>query len=282
MSVLVVGNAAIDRSFALERLPEPGETLLAHSSRCRLGGKGLNQAVSAARAGASVRLVAGVGGDSAADEIARYLASESVDAVLVGGNGVTDELVIMVAPNGENTVVSTAGQAQSVTPQTIDEVLQAARPGGILLLQGNLAASTTRHALEGGGARRLQRIANAAPVAFPWAALQTHVDLLIVNAVEAPLVGPFAAAKIIVTEGPAGATLIQGGQRWHVPAPRVTAVDTTGAGDVLCGVLVAALDRQMPILEALEGAVRAAALKVTREGTSSGLPTANELREILG
>ena len=91
-----------------------------------------------------------------------------------------------------------------------------------------------------------------------------------------------SASTVIVTEGASGATLIEGGQHRHVAAPPVDAIDTTGAGDVLCGVLAAALDRQMPMLEALERAVRAAALKVTRAGAWSGLPTANELREILG
>jgi ribokinase len=126
------------------------------------------------------------------------------------------------------------------------------------------------------------RIANAAPVAFSWQELQPQIDVLIVNALEARLVGPLTASTIIVTEGASGATLIQNGNRRHVTAPAVAAIDTTGAGDVLCGVLAAALDRRMPILEALERAVRAAALKVTRAGAWSGLPTANELREILG
>jgi ribokinase len=282
LSVLVAGNAALDRIFAVERLPSPGETILAGSHLRRLGGKGLNQAVTAARAGASVRFVAGVGNDSEAAEIGRYLESETVAAVLVRGAGATDESAIMVAPDGENTIVSTAGQAQSLTPRTIDWVLQGVLPGGILLLQGNLSAETTGHALERGGARRLRRIANAAPVAFPWGDLQAHVDVLVVNAVEAGLVGPLTSDAVIVTEGALGATLIQGQRRWHVRAPRVAAIDTAGAGDVLCGMLVAALERQMPLLEALERAIRAAALKVTRSGTSSGLPTAGELREILG
>ena len=152
----------------------------------------------------------------------------------------------------------------------------------ILLLQGNLSAATTRHALTHAGARRVRRIANAAPVSFAWHDLQADIDVLIVNEVEARLVAPLESAAVIVTEGASGATLIQGQQRWHVPASPVAAIDTTGAGDVLCGTLAAALDRQMPLLEALARAVRAATLKVTRQGTSAGLPSAAELREILG
>ena len=282
MSVLVVGNAAIDRVFAVERLPTPGETVLARTAARRFGGKGLMQAVTAARAGAQVRFCAAVGDDADADEIARYLESEPLDATLLRHNGATDESVIMVARDSENTIVSTAARAQSLPTPIVDEALDSAVPGGVLLLQGNLAAATTRHALRRAGARRLIRIANAAPVAFDWRDLQAQVDILVVNAVEARLLEPFALAAVIVTAGAGGATLTQDGRRHHVAAPAVAAIDTTGAGDVLCGVLAAALDRGMPLLEALERAVLAAALKVTRTGTSSGLPTAAELQEILG
>lgn len=282
MSVLVVGNAAIDRVFAVERLPTPGETVLARTAARRFGGKGLMQAVTAARAGAQVRFCAAVGDDSDADEIAHYLEREPLDATLIRINGATDESVIMVARDGENTIVSTAARAQSLPTSIVDEALDSAAPGGVLLLQGNLAASTTRHALQRAGARRLTRIANAAPVAFDWRDLQAQVDILVVNAVEARLLEPLASAAVIVTAGAGGATLTKDGRRHHVAAPAVAATDTTGAGDVLCGVLAAALDRGMPLLEALERAVLAAALKVTRAGTSSGLPTAAELKGILG
>jgi ribokinase len=129
VSVLVVGNAALDRVFAVQRLPTPGETLLASSSERQLGGKGVNQAVAAARAGAGVRFVGGVGSDPESDEIARYLAAESVETVLVRGAGATDESVVMVASDGENAIVSTAHQARSLPPRTVDETLEAAAPG---------------------------------------------------------------------------------------------------------------------------------------------------------
>ena len=280
--MLVIGNAALDRVFSVQELQRPGETLLARSSERRLGGKGVNQAVAAARAGAAVRFVAGVGSDPEGDAIARYLEAEGVESVLVRGPGATDESVVMVASDGENAIVSTAYQAHSLPLRTVDKGLDAIAPGGILLLQGNLSPSTTRHALERGRACHLVRIANAAPVAFAWDELQSEVDVLIVNSVEAGLVGPLRSGAVIVTEGASGATLIQASQRLQVPAPVVAAVDTTGAGDVLCGVFAAALDRGLPMLSALERAVRAAALKVTRAGTSTGLPTAAELREILG
>jgi ribokinase len=283
LSVLVIGNAVIDRCYLIDRLPTPGETLLARDACRQFGGKGLIQAVVAARAGAQVRLVAGVGDDPEADEIAAYLEHEPVGALLVRSPGRSDESVIMVGRGGENMIVSTAHQARALAPQVAGEAIDAVETGGILLLQGNLSALTTRQALIRACARGLRRIANAAPVAFGWDELQADIDVLIVNEVEARLVAPLRSASVIVTAGAAGATLIQGQQRWHVPAPPVpTALDTTGAGDVLCGTLAAALERQMPLLEALACAVRAAAVKVARQGTSAGLPSSTELREILG
>ena len=270
--MVVIGNAALDRVFSVQELPRPGETLLARSSERRLGGKGVNQAVAAARAGAAVRFVAGVGSDPEGDAIARYLEAEGVESVLVRGPGATDKSVVMVASDGENAIVSTANQAHSLPLRSVDKGLEAIAPGGILLLQGNPSPSTTRHALERGRACQLVRIANAAPVAFAWDELQLEIDVLIVNSIEAGLVGPLRSGAVIVTEGASGATLIQASQRWRVPAPVVAAVDTTGAGDVLCGVFAAALDRGLPMLGALEGAVRAAALKVTRAGLPPGCP----------
>jgi ribokinase len=282
LSVLVVGNAVTDRFYTVDRLPTLGETLLAASVRRQFGGKGLNQAVIAARAGAHVRLVAPVGDDPEAHDIARHLKQEPLDVQLVRCAGRSDESVIFVAPGGENVIVSSAQLAQSLPPHVVGEAIDAAQPGGLLLLQGNLTAATTHYALAHAGARGLRRIANAAPVTFSWDDLQADIDLLIVNEVEARQIAPLASAAVIVTEGASGATLIQGERRWRVPASPVAAIDTTGAGNVLCGTLAAALDRQMPLLEALALAVRAATLKVTRQGTAAGLPSAAELREILG
>ena len=281
MSVLVVGNAAIDRIFQVDRLPAPGETMLAETGRREFGGKGLNQAVVAARAGAQVRLVAAVGGDLEADEIAAHLDRERVHAILARQAGPSDELVVIVGAAGENTIISTVRRARSLSADVVAHSIQAVEPGGILLVQGNLTAAITRGALACARERRLRRIANAAPVAFDWRDLQDDIDVLVMNEIEALQIGQAKAAAVIVTEGAAGATLLRGQQRWYVPAPAVAAVDTTAAGDVLCGMLVAALDRELPLLEALARAVRAAALKVGRPGTSTGLPSAVELQEIL-
>ena len=110
--LLVLGNAAIDLSYPVSSLPIPGETLLAGAKQVEIGGKGLNQAVVAARAGAATRLVAAVGDDWAGAMIRDRLAAEKLDPVdLHIADAPTDESIIMVTPDGENAIVSTAAAA---------------------------------------------------------------------------------------------------------------------------------------------------------------------------
>src|SRR5215213_11528023 len=123
VSILVVGNAVVDIAYHVPRLPRPGETLLASARRTDVGGKGLNQAVAARRAGAEVRLVAPVGGDEAARRIHELLVREGLDpALLVAVNTPTDEAVIWVADDGENAIVSTAAAAQRLRPADLAAV----------------------------------------------------------------------------------------------------------------------------------------------------------------
>jgi len=155
------------------------------------------------------------------------------------------------------------------------------KAGDLLLVQGNLAEETTRDLLREAGRRGLRRMANASPLTGAWGDLLPEVDLLVVNAVEARQLDTSRAGAVVVTAGALGASLIEAGRIVQIEAPRVAANDTTGAGDVLCGVLAAMHERGMPLPEALGVAVRAASLKVGRRGTSAGLPTAQELRELV-
>ncbi|MFO1070141.1 MAG: PfkB family carbohydrate kinase [Geminicoccaceae bacterium] len=281
MTILVVGNAVVDRIYRTNRLPAPGETLLAATAERQFGGKGLNQAVAAARAGAEVRLLAAIGDDADGDAIAAYAAAEPLAAELVRLPGRSDESVILVGRDGENLIVSTAARSQALPQAAVTGALESAASGDLLLVQGNLAEATTRDLLREAGRRGLRRMANAAPLAFAWDELQAEVDLLVVNSVEAGQLGSLTAAAVVVTAGAEGATLIEAGRRIRIEAPRVDAADTTAAGDVLCGVLAAMVDRGMPLPDAVAVAVRAASLKVGRKGTSAGLPSARELRELL-
>ena len=281
MRLLVLGNAAIDLSYSVSRLPIPGETLLAGAKQVEIGGKGLNQAVVAARAGAPTRLVAAVGDDWAGAMIRDRLAAEKLDpSDLHIADAPTDELIVMVTPDGENTIVSTAAAAARLPLARVVTAIDALAAGDLLLLQGNLSREVTEAALSLARQRRVVTMLNPSPIAFDYAGLFQWADIAIVNMVEATALGPIGAGTVILTEGAHGARLLAAGRESRVPAPAVAAVDTTGAGDVVCGVVAAGLALGLAIEPALNWAMAAAARKVTRHGAFAGLPSAAELHEL--
>lgn len=281
MTVLVVGNATVDRTQRVPHLPRAGETLLATATRTEPGGKGLNQAVTAARAGAAVRFVAAIGDDPDGALIRAFLEAEGLAHGLITHAGESDRSTILVDAAGENLIVSTAERARALPGPVARAALAECRTGDTLLVQGNLTAALTGELLREARAAGIRTIANAAPLAWDWAPLLPLVEVLVVNAVEARALDPRAVPVVVRTLGADGAELRLGGAVRRVAAKRVDCVDTTGAGDVVCGMLAAALDRGLEPTAALEAAVAAAALKVQRPGTASGLPTAAALRALL-
>src|SRR5262245_41085775 len=290
VSILVVGNAVVDIAYRIRRLPQAGETLLASARTMDVGGKGLNQAVAAQRAGAEVRLVAPVGRDEPGRRIRDVLAQEGLDpALLVPVDAPTDESVIWVAEDGENVIVNTAAAAQKLRPADLPAA-DSLGPADTLLMQGNLPLEAIARCLEAARSRGARIVVNTAPWVPGAELLVAAANVLVVNAGEAAEFSSAATlelaaealahrgpASVIVTRGAAGAHLLIGDRHLPLPAPPVAAVDTTGAGDVLVGVLAGALDAGLELPVAAGWAIRAASLKVTRRGTIAGFPTAAEL-----
>ena len=292
MSVVVVGNAVVDVAYQVERLPGAGETVLARERTVDIGGKGLNQAIMAHRAGAEVRFCAGLGGDPAAAVIRARLEAEGLStAWLVSVPCATDESIVYVARSGENCIVSTNEAARHLAPRHTEGVLVGVAPGDVLLLQGNLSREVTDMCLARARAAEATTILNPAPIAFDYARLWPMVDIAILNQIEAQTLTGEAeidaatavlrgrgAGKVVLTLGPEGALVHEAlGPSQSVPASAVIAVDTAGAGDVLAGVVAAGIDRGLSLMPAVRWAVAAASRKVTRHGTSSRFPTGDEL-----
>lgn len=295
MTVHVVGNACLDTLYRLQRFPEPGETIVADGMAEDLGGKGLNQAVAAARAGARVRLLAAIGTDAVGEAVAQRLAAEGGDAAgLVRLDCPTDRSMIQVDAAGENTIVSVTACADRFAPPqgtNLDTVLKA---GDLLLMQGNLRIAAVRDCFTLARRRGAGTVLNPSPIRDSYAAVLPLTDLLVVNRGEACRLGgdadPHRAAQallrrgvpmIVVTLGAAGASVLTADDRKDFPAPVVAAVDTAGAGDLLCGVLAGLLDRGVTVEDALPVAIRAAAIGVTRPGVLSSFPTRAEIAAIL-
>jgi ribokinase len=263
--VVVIGSLNIDVVATVPAHPRPGETVLATSLRRLPGGKGANQALAAARAGAAVRLVGCVGDDADGAGYVDRLTVEGVDASSVRRvPGVpTGTALVVVDETGENSIVVAPGANSEVTADDVRAVLL--RPGDVVLLQLevplDVVAAATRHATTAGA----RVVLNVAPFAHLPAEVLAAADPVVANAHEAALFTS-APPSLVVTSGAGGARWERGGAVLEVAAPAVQVVDTTGAGDVFAGTLAAALAAGDEPFPAMRRAVAAAAVAVTRRG----------------
>jgi ribokinase len=283
--VVVIGNAGLDLRLVVPRLPIPGETLIGSAGARAPGGKGLNQAVVAARCGASVRFCAPLGNDLAeADEVERHLAIEGfTELILPRLPHATDFSLLMVLPQGENSIVSTSACSLALAPAQAEPALQGLGERDVVQLQGNLSLDTTAFILAAARRQKAATILNPAPF-WPGAEkLLGQCSLVIANRGEAEsLAGSIhAAGAAIITLGADGCMLVEHQQRRSFPAETITAIDTTGCGDTFCGVMAAALAHGLATEEAIGWAQKAASLTATRPGAFQALPSRGELGAIL-
>ncbi len=291
MTIIVVGNAALDTTFEVERLPRPGESILVQAMREDLGGKGLNQAVAAARTGEAVVFCAAVGDDAASAMIMDRLALEGIDArsVLPRG-GVTDRTTVFVMPDAQNALATSAHNARSLRASDVASAVDRAGPGDVVLMQGNLTLETTLTTAGTAQAQGATVVLNPSPITHDYAALWPHIDIAVVNADEcatltdtpdtelgAQRLVEAGVGAVVVTRGAQDVILVERESVAHVNVPTVPAVDTTGAGDAFCGVFVAGVASGSTRLEAVERAVHAAAIAVTRPGAIASIPRRDEL-----
>lgn len=280
MAVWNLGSINIDHVYRVPRLPAPGETLGATDYAMGLGGKGGNQSVAAARAGAKTWHIGAVGpeGRWARDALQAF----GVDVTHVAvGEVPSGHAIIYVDPAAENVIVTFAGANHAATGGSVARALDGARAGDTLLLQNETSAQAeaARIAREKG----LRVIYSAAP--FQLAAVRAvlaDASLLVMNTGEAAELrasfGGLPPVDCIVTHGAKGAEWISAGtEPLFTPAFRVTPVDTTGAGDCFIGTLAAALDAGLDRAQAMRRAAAAAALQVTRPGAAQAMPTAAEV-----
>jgi ribokinase len=288
----VIGNAAIDSVIRVDRFPRPGETIVALGASEDLGGKGANQAVVAARCGARVRLVAPIGDDALGARIRSSLAREGVqtDGVTTSPYG-TDRCVIAVDRDGENTILSLIEAARHFDPIAETRVESWIAPGDIVVMQGNLRPSITRDCLTLAKSKGATTVLNPSPTYaaqdYDW----SLVDLVVVNRGEAvELAGGAAeaarelcnrgAGAVVLTLGADGASFFSANDAFRVAAPKVTAIDAVGAGDVFCGVLISAKAHGRGWKEALTAAAEAASASVTRKGVLASFPSREEMAGI--
>jgi ribokinase len=295
--VAVVGSLNADLTLLVDRLPGPGETVLsAAPGTMGFGGKGGNQAAAAAAFGADVTMIGRIGDDDVGQRIRGDLAERGVD---VSGVRITPGVrsggaTIAVNPAGENLILVDPGANGHLEPADI-------RPGlldraAAVLLQLEIPAQTVSAAVSMASAPVLLNPAPAVPLS---ADLLARVDVLVPNQTELALLAgaavPAAASgaapaglaataalarklpgdlDVVVTLGAGGALVVpgRGGPVTHIGAPRIAAVDATGAGDCFCGTLAVSLASGASLAEAARVSVAAAALSVTVAGARGLLP----------
>jgi ribokinase len=237
----VVGSLNIDQTFSVSTLPRAGETVLAKGVRSNPGGKGGNQAVAAARAGAQVQLVAALGDDAAAEHLRAHLHANAVGMDgLTTVAGPSGSAVIVVDSSGENTIVVAPGANTQLTVDA-DNARDVITASDALLLQLEIPIATAVAAARLGRSVGVLVILNTSPVgAAPYdlLTLSRLADVVVVNEVEARE-WHWPVRHLVITRGSRGASYIADDERFDVSAPAVTPVDTTGAGDVFAGVLAA-------------------------------------------
>lgn len=282
--ILVFGSLNIDLTFSLPHLPVEGETVLAPGYLPGPGGKGLNQAVAAARAGAATAMYGRVGDDAFGHSLRRTMADEGIaaDGVAIGRMP-TGCAAIAVGGDGSNIIMVGSGANGEASQDQVPDA--ALTPGTTVVLQlevpiADTVAVATR--ARAGGARV---VLNAAPAAaLPDGALAV-VDVLVVNEIEAAMLTGLADADaalavlaqagcgaVVLTRGAAGATAVAGGGRWTVPALPIRPVDTVGAGDAFVGALAAALDDGLDLPTALRRANVAGGLACLTPGAVAAMP----------
>lgn len=298
MHVFVVGNIGVDQTFLIDDLPEKGASILGRKITQDLGGKGANQAVILSRCAIETTLIAACGNDDQGDWCRKKIAGESLtlfpDEPL---NCPTDTSIILNSADGDNANITTTTAAESLSLEQVKTALAPARPGDILLQQGNFSYEKTRAIFEYSRSRNLFNVFNPSPVKAQFAQLWPLVDLAVLNTVEARLFGQgrqdaatagqqLLAAGIgtlVITLGQDGALLLGQDRQDRVAAAPCEVVDTTGAGDTFLAVMLASsLRRGVPVdALALRHAGAAAAITIGRTGTLNAFPTHQELSALL-
>ena len=289
--ISVVGSLNVDLTFRVPHFPGPGETLTASQALTAFGGKGANQAVAAARAGARVRMIGCLGNDEPGKRYRDYLAGEGIDhAGVLAGSEPTGTAFITVDGEGENTIVVHPGANHELTEAKMDGLVSHFRDSAVTLLQLECPLDAVVRAA--GVAKKA-----GATVIFnpsPWSpeSMERNIpfDILIVNEREEEGLrsGNGMACiqerceAIIVTRGAQSTRVITGdGDTLEVEPPSVSPVDTVGAGDTFAGVFAFAHAEGLGLLDSVRMANTAAALATLKPGAQEAMPVRAEIEKML-
>jgi ribokinase len=299
--IVVVGSSNTDMIVKLPHLPKPGETVSGGAFSTAAGGKGANQAVAAARAGADVGFVARVGEDSFGEQAIAGFVGDGIDVRHVTRNPAAPSGValIFVDDAGENCIAVAPGANAELTPQDIEAAEELITEADVVVMQLETPIEAVERAAALANEHGVRVILNPAPARPLSDEILSKVSILTPNESEAELLtgvqvnddaGAEQAARalvargvdtVILTLGSRGAFVFESGEGELVPSFEVQAVDTTAAGDVFNGTLGVGLAEGKPLAQAVRFANAAAALSVTKLGAQPSAPTRSEIETFL-
>lgn len=296
--VIVIGSINLDLIATVARLPAPGETVPGDGFSTAPGGKGANQALAAARARATVRMVGAVGRDAFAGEALALLEQGGVDLSAVRHvDTATGVALIFVEKAGENVIAVIPGANGAVLPEEVAGT--SIGKGDVVMLQHEIPLVTVEAALQSARKAGAKSILNTAPYRADAASLLGQADYVVANETEFDLYAEalelsgadreaqmrdFAVSSgriLVVTLGGDGVVAATPDKLVHVPALPVEPVDTVGAGDTFCGYLGAGLAAGMPLEAALRRAAAAGSLACLKPGAQPSIPMAAEVDQAL-
>lgn len=302
-TVAVIGSINMDLVVKASRFPRPFETMVGETFHTTYGGKGANQAVTVARLGAPTSFIGCVGDDAFGDQMVEHMAREGVNIRRLRKTNTCSSgtALIIVDAEGRNEIIVIRGANDRLQPEDIKRAQKTIGSAKVVVIQLEIPLETVLHAIETAHKHDVPVILNPAPA--PAEPLHPDwlrkVSILVPNEVEAEaLTGLNSAApdfikksvralqkqgpqKVIITLGDKGCAFGDEGKIFHVPAYRVRAEDTTGAGDAFVGALAAALGHFSNFADTIRFASAVAALSVTRLGAQSSLPTRVEIQAFL-
>jgi ribokinase len=299
--IVVVGSSNTDMIIKVDRLPGPGETVSGGAFSTAAGGKGANQAVAAARAGAEVGFVARVGEDSFGEQAITGFVGDGIDVRHVTRDPAAPSGValIFVDDSGENSIAVAPGANARLTPEDVEAAGGLITGADVVVMQLETPIETVERAAALAREHGVRVILNPAPAQPLSDEILGKVSILTPNESEAELLtgiqveddaGAEAAARtlaargvetVILTLGARGAFVFESDSRELVPGFEVQAVDTTAAGDVFNGSLAVGLAEGMQLAPAVRFANAAAALSVTKLGAQPSAPTRSEIEDFL-
>ena len=299
--IIVIGSANTDMVVKAQKLPLPGETILGGTFFMNAGGKGANQAVAASRLGGNLMFVTKVGNDIFGKQTIEGLKKENINTeyVFTDEKNPSGTALIMVNDEGENCIVVAPGANANLLPADIEKVKELAT-AAVILMQLEIPIETIKSVAKRAKARGQKLILNPAPAQLLDDDLLNGLFLITPNETEASLLtgitveDELTAAKaadiflskgvqnVIITLGKQGAYFKNKEQEIKVNAPEVKAMDTTAAGDTFSGALTVAITEKMDLIttgweKAIQFAVKAASISVTRMGAQASVPYRNEI-----